>query len=207
MKNFHVLLITVVLTIVALFIFPPVASGAERRIPGLSCVEAEPTQRGPVNFAPAITDGARYVDGVIRGAPGGFEGIKIQCPVPDDDTFPKSAVRVLTIRGRTTGVVTGRACSRTSDNFFRCTSNVTVRGVADPDRPDFGDFGLIFDNFTLLPAWGPEHVNNFGYVEIEFQVPLPTFPGQVEEPTGINQFLRNRDVNFVTGIFLSTVGD
>jgi hypothetical protein len=191
MSNRHLYLITIVLTTFSSFIaVPKSVSGAERRISGLSCVQVDPGETG--GTAPLISDPAHYINGAIRGAPGGFAGVKIQCPVPDDDTFPKSAVRILNIRGRTTGTVTGRACSRTLDNFLTCTDFVS-RSPA-PAR----DFGLIMDNVTLLPAWGPEHVNNFGFVEVTFEL-SPFFVPSL--------FRINRDENFISGIFLSSVGD
>lgn len=206
MNNFNSRLIMIFLTTLACFIcVPRSVSGADRRISGLSCVRVEPFILSGVGAAPALSEPADYIDGVIRGAPAGVSGVIIQCPVPDDDVFPKSAVKILQIRGRATGNVRARACSRSLiDNFFSCSDFVTATG-----RPGVGgepNFGLIMNDVMLLPAWGREHINDFAYLEIRFEVPPFPIGGLTPRPTE-EQLRLNRNENFISGIFLSSVVD
>jgi len=156
MKNFHVLLITVVLTIVAFFIVLPVASGAERRIPGLSCAAAQTS---------AIFRDLGYPS-YFRGTVSPSFSLTniLECPIMENSVFPKWAVNFLNVHGHlmTNGRVMARGCSVQSGNtpITFCGRENSFTGV--------GNFVLRFNAVDLDAAWGPEHSTDYGFVQIRF---------------------------------------
>jgi hypothetical protein len=158
MKNFNSFLISNFVATVVLFIALPISiSGAERRISRLTCVAS------PFFFDTGI----------------------INCPIIDDDVFPKWAVNVLNVHGRrnTRMTVSARACS---EQFFSPNTLPTIFcGLTKTTGPGTGDFVLHFNSADLHDAWGPQHAADFGFVEIL----LSDSQGDV----------------FITGLFLSSV--
>lgn len=183
MKNLHYLIIVTACLFIAL---PMSALGADRRIAGLSCQAAQQSATFRNLGYPS------YFRGTV--SPLFSNSVILECPIMEDSVFPKWTVNTLQVYGSLVNTfplttVSARACSvRRFSAFFARSEPDIVCGPAKTAFPGALDFIIHFNAVDLHEAWGPEHNDDFGFVQI--RVVEPAFSPQ--------------PLSFVSGMLLST---